>query len=270
MNSAASRTERTGWSAALGALAAVLALLSLTVGFGAVDLLSPWILHEGTQVSEVGYGTLAGILIPAGLLAQLHAPRRRIAGLQQLAMAALAFLVAGTLAREKPLLIAAAAVGAALAALVAIHPSRGQLLRTHSRPSPALLVLALAACAPGSQYALHMAFNQRDDVPPFDAHLGLHQWAALSAAALATLLSALLASLRTDGFAIPAFSASAAVLVWALTCLVYPQSAGSISPTWAILSIVWAIAFALAALREFVAGSRASPPEVGLPLVNSG
>src|SRR5213078_907719 len=86
MNSAATRTERTGWSGALGALAVGLALLSLTVGFGAVDLLSPWILHEGTQVSDVGYGTLAGILIPAGLLAQLHAPLRRIAGLQQLAL----------------------------------------------------------------------------------------------------------------------------------------------------------------------------------------
>ena len=45
-----------------------LALVSLTVGFGAVDLVSPWVLHEGTQVTDVGFGTLTGLVIPIGLL----------------------------------------------------------------------------------------------------------------------------------------------------------------------------------------------------------
>jgi hypothetical protein len=66
-----------------------------------------------------------------------------------------------------------------------------------------------------------MAFNQRDGVLPADAHLGLRHWAALSAAALAVLFVALLASLRTTGFGIPAFSAAAAVLAWGIACLAY-------------------------------------------------
>ena len=39
---------------------------------------------------------------------------------------------------------------------------RRLLVRRPARPSLPLLALALAACAPGSQYALHMAFNHRD------------------------------------------------------------------------------------------------------------
>ena len=67
-----------------------LALVSLTVGFGAVDLVSPWVLHEGTQVTDVGFGTLTGLVIPIGLLTP---PRRAPpggAGVLQTGLAALA------------------------------------------------------------------------------------------------------------------------------------------------------------------------------------
>ena len=227
-----------------------LALISLTAGFGAVDLVSPWVLHEGTQVTDVGYGTLAGLVIPIGLLTQTRSPEQRVAGLQQVAAAAVAFLLAGAITGERPLLAAAAAVTLATAALAALHPMRRLLVRRPARPSLPLLVLAVAACAPGSQYALHTAFNQRNGVLPADAHLGLQHWAALSAAALAALFAALLASLRTVGFAIPGFTAAAGVFAWALTCLAYPNSAGAMSPTWAGLSIVWALTFAVATARE--------------------
>jgi hypothetical protein len=224
--------------------AAVLALASLTVGFGAVDLLSPWVLHEGTQVSDVGYGTLAGLVIPIGLFAQTRRASLNIAGLQQVALAALAYLAAGALTGQRPLLAAGGVVIAAAAAVGALHPARRGLLRRPHRPSLLLFVLALAAAAPGSQYALHMAFNQRDGVLPADAHIGLGHWAALSAAALA----ALLASLRTPGFTVPGLTAAAAVLTWAVTSLAYPESAGALGPAWAGLAIAWAITFAGATL----------------------
>jgi hypothetical protein len=235
--------------AAARTVAAVLALVSLTVGFGAVDLLSPWILREGTQVSDVGYGTLAGLLIPVGLLAQTRRPALNIAGLQQVALAALAYLAAGALTGQRPLLAAGAVVAAAAATVATLHPARRRLLRMRRRPSLPLLALALAAAAPGSQYALHMAFNQRDRVLPADAHLGLGHWAALSAAAFAALLAALLTSFRAPGFTIPGLTAAAAVLAWAVSCLAYPHSAGALGPAWAALAIAWALAFAGATLR---------------------
>lgn len=237
-------------SAATATLAAALALVSLTVGFGAIDLLSPFVLHEGTQVSEVGYGTLAGLVIPIGLLTQLRRPEQHVAGLQQVALAALAYLAAGALTGQKPLLLAGGLVAASATAVGALHPDRRALLRRLQRPSLPLLALALAAAAPGSQYALHMAFNQRDGVLPVDAHLGLGHWAALSAAALAALLAALLGSFRTPGFAIPSFTAAAAALAWGITCLLYPGSAGALSPAWAGLAIAWALAFAATTLVE--------------------
>ena len=49
---------------------------------------------------------------------------------------------------------------------------------------------------------------------------------------------------------LPAFTASAAVLAWAVTCLAYPNSAGALGPAWAGLAVAWAVAFALATLRE--------------------
>ena len=241
----------------LTVLAAGLALLSF-IGGGGIDLASPWILHEGTQVSEVGYGTLAGLVIPIGLLAQVLSPRRHPAGLQQVAAAAVALLATGALAREAPLVVAAAIVGSAAAVVALFHPCRGVLLQLPERLSLPLLLLALAACVPGSRYALHMAANQRDRLPPADAHLGLQHWAALTAATFAVLLTALLGALRTRGFAVPAFTAAASVCAWGLTCLAYPDSAGAVGTPWAVLGIVWGIGYAVVALR--LAEDRGSAP----------
>ena len=201
-------------------------------------------------MTDVGFGTLTGLVIPIGLLTQIRLSTRCDAGVLQTGLAAVAFLLAGLLAGETPLIVAAAVVAAATASLVLLHPARGRLLARRGRPAAPMLLLALAACAPGSQYALHMAFNQRNGVLPADAHLGLQHWAALSAAAIATLLTALHASLRPNGFPIPAYTASAAVLAWGATCLAYPNSAGSLSPTWSRLAIVWAATFAIAAHHE--------------------
>ena len=118
-----------------------------------------------------------------------------------------------------------------------------------SRPSVALLAAALAACLPGTLYALHMAVNQRDGVLPADSPLGLGHWAALSAAALTTLFTAVLAGL-CEARRVHGFSAAAAASLWALTCVAYPESAGALGRTWAGLALVWAAAFALLSHRE--------------------
>ena len=240
MTALAAGAERTLRPRPLSVLAVAFALVSLSVGFGAVDLLSPWILHEGTQVSDVGYGTLAGLLIPAGLLAHARNPARQIAGLQQVGAAAVAYVAAGALTADRRFLLAGALVAGSCALLAVLHPVRRQLVVLPRRPSALLLLLAVAAWLPGWQYALHMAVNQRDNVLPADSHLGLGHWAALSAAAIATLLAALLAALRTSGSAIPAGTAVAAMLTWGITCLACPRSAGALGSAWAALAITWA------------------------------
>src|SRR5207253_173785 len=110
--------------------------------------------------------------------------------------AAAALLVAGIAAGE-PALVAAAGV-VAIAGPAARPRRRMQPARSHRR-SRVLVALALLACVPGAWYAFAMAANQRHAVAPLDAHLALHAWAALAAAAFAAVLTALLAAARTDG-----------------------------------------------------------------------
>src|SRR3954454_9592465 len=104
-----------------------------------------------------------------------------------------------------------------------------------------------------------MAFNQRDGVLPADAHLCLGCWDALSAAALAALFAVLLAALRSSDSLVLGLTGDASVLVWTLTCLAYPHSAGALGPVWAGLGVAWAIAFATTVVREAGNGAARSP-----------
>jgi hypothetical protein len=231
------------------ALVLVFGLAALVPAFGLIDLIGPWFLHEGNQVSDVGYGALAGVVLGVGFLSQLRSPERRIAGVQQLAMAVPAYLAAGALGRDPDFFPFAVVLALAVGATVALHPARRRFL-TPGTPRPLLGVLALAAVVPLLAYALGMARNQRADMLPVDSHGGLNQWAALTAAALAVLLIALLASLGTDGFAIPAWCAAGGVAAWSVASLVYPDYPGAEGRWWAALALFWATAFAVAAERS--------------------
>lgn len=228
-----------------------LALVSPTVGFGLVDLLSPAVLHEGTQVSDVGYGTLAGIVIPVGLLA---AARSSAAGLRQVAAAAVAYAVIGLWCDSRSFVVAGVLVGATASAVRFAHPDRNPLFAFGGRPSAWLVVLVAAACLPGSQYVLHMAANQHNGMLAPDSHLGLGHWAALSAAGLAVLLVAALTALRNDGSRLHGLTASGAVAVWALACLAYPSSDGAVDGLWAGLALAWSVAFGLLTLLTTTKG----------------
>jgi hypothetical protein len=246
------RTPSRARMVAFRALVIVCALAALVPGFGLADLTTPinprW--HEG-YVAEVGYGTLAGILLPVGFLAQLHSPEQRIAGLQQVAAAVPAYIGAGLLGGDDDFLPFAAIVAAAAAIAVALHPARNRFVAA-ARFRPFLALLALAMAVPAVLYGLETATNQRDGIPPLalDSHGPLNSWAALSAAAFAVALVALLTALGTDGFRIPGWSASAAVAAWGLTSLAHPDDPGSKGPVWASFAVAWAVVFFAAVERE--------------------
>ena len=243
------------------------ALAALVPGFGLAALTTPLnpIWEEG-YVGEVGYGALAGILIPAGLLAQLRSPVRRIAGLQQVAAAIPAYVLAGALGDDDDFFPFAAIVVAATAIAVGLHPARSRFLARGSIRSP-LALLALAIAVPAVLYGLELAANQRDGVPPLalDSHGPLNSWAALGAAAFAVALTAVLTALRTEGFPIPGWSAAAAAAVWGATALAHPDDPGTEGRGWAAFAIAWAIVFALAVEHERRQGRPASGRSPGTP-----
>src|SRR3954454_10325889 len=88
------RSRRTTW---LKVTACVFAIASLTINFGLIDLIdgfTGYVDQARNQVLDVGWGAVFGLILPFGLLSQLRSPERRIAGVQQTALVALALALA--------------------------------------------------------------------------------------------------------------------------------------------------------------------------------
>ena len=132
----------------LKAVAVVAAVASLTINFGLIDLIdgfTGYVDQARNQVLDVGWGAVFGVVLPLGLLAQLRRPERRIAGVQQTAVVALALALAGVAGESWWYLVLAAGVAGVSAVLLALHPARQTFLcgggsRTRrcsrSQPSP--------------------------------------------------------------------------------------------------------------------------------------
>jgi peptidoglycan/LPS O-acetylase OafA/YrhL len=232
---------------ALKAVALLVAVASLTINFGLIDLIdgyTGYVDQARNQVLDAGWGLIFGVILPLGLLAQLRRPERRIAGIQQTAVVGLVLALAGAAGEEWRYLALAAAVIAACAVLLALHPARRTFLTRGEHLDPVLLTLAAVAAGPSLVYSWRMASAQRRDLPPADAvSNGLHHWTVMTALGLLVLALVLLAALRPRGWRIPAMSASIAAAGWAISCMLAPElAAGSEGHAWAWAAIVWAVA----------------------------
>jgi len=243
------RISRTTW---LKVAALVVAFASLTINFGLIDLVdgfTGYVDQARNQVLDVGWGAVFGLILPLGLLAQLRAPERRIAGIQQTAVVAFALALAGAAGQKGWYVALAAGIAVASAVLVALHPTRRTFLARGRCVEPTMLALAAVAAVPALVYAARTASAQRRDLPPADAvSNGLHHWTVMTALALLVPGLVLLAAARTSGWRVPAVSASIAAAAWAISCLRAPPSAaGSEGHAWAWAALVWAVATAAAA-----------------------
>ena len=94
-------TSCTTW---LKVVAVICAVASLTINFGLIDLVdgfTGYIDQARNQVLDVGWGTVFGLILPLGLLAQLRRPERRIAGIQQIGVVALALAVSAAVGQQQ-------------------------------------------------------------------------------------------------------------------------------------------------------------------------
>src|SRR6187200_3407223 len=117
------RETRTRW---LKVVALVVAFASLTINFGLIDLIdgfTGYVDQERNQILDVGWGAVFGVILPLGLLAQLRRPERRIAGVQQTAVVALALVLAGAAGESWWYLVLAAGVAGVSAVLLVLHPA---------------------------------------------------------------------------------------------------------------------------------------------------
>ena len=113
-----------------------------------------------------------------------------------------------------------------------------------------LLGLGAVAALPCLVYATRMISAQRRGLPPLDAKSnGMHHWTVMAALGLAVVGLAVLASLGTNGWRIPAWSAALAAIVWGLSSVRAPTTAGAEDRGWAIAAIAWALAVLAATIR---------------------
>ena len=176
---------------ALALAAAVTLWLPL---LGLVDLVAPWFLDEETVVQDLGYGAITGLLVPAALLAHVRRPGTAVAALQQLALCAAAYALAGAIADAGYLLLGAG-LGLVLLALLVLHPVGGMFFALPDEVSP------YSPARPCSR-------------PSVDFHVGLGSWGGLTAMGFGIALTAGLAAARTTGWRVPTWCAAAAAAVW--------------------------------------------------------
>lgn len=240
------RTRRTAFSACVVILVAVygvgfFGLIALAIGwFG--DL-------EGVAgpVTELGYGALIGILLTVGLVQQLRAPERKIAGLQQAALVIPALVIGSAIASDSQNLVAALTVLPGVATLWALHPARAGFLKRGRGVSQALLGVSVLGAIPLAAYALDMGAEARNlSGPPHH----VQRLSTMAAMAVGIVLVGLLAALRTRGWRIPAWCAGAAAIVFGLSSLVFPDHPGAPGRGWGGLAVAGGLLFIVIAEGE--------------------
>jgi hypothetical protein len=228
-----------------------LATAMIGIGFfGLTSLVIAWFERNqgvANPVTDLGYGALIGILITGGLLVQLRAPERKIAGLQQAALAALALLISVPLSGDDqnlvPGLIALATVGIA----IALHPARREFLARGTGFSPGLAAIALLCAGPLLGYAWSMSEQARElSGPPHH----IQRLTTMAAMAIAVGLVGVLAALQTRGWRISAWCVGAATLVLGLGFLVFPNYRGSAGQGWGAFAVGSGLLYVVVAERR--------------------
>lgn len=221
--------------------------------FGLTSLVLGWFeAADGPAIpiTDLGYGALVGILITGGILVQIRAPERRIAGVQQATLGSLALLISVPLASDTQNVLPGLIILAAVAVLTALHPARGEFFRMGTGPDPVLAAIVIVGAVPLITYALSIAAQARQLVAP-PHHI--QRLATMAAMAIAVLLTGLLAAMQTRGWRIPAWCAGTAAMVFGLASVVFPTYRGSGGRGWGTLALVGGILFVV------VAEARARP-----------
>jgi hypothetical protein len=228
-------------------------LLGLALGLGAFgwpSLIAPWF-ATGSQVihrvHNLGYGALVGILLAVPLVAQGRRPEAKSAAMQQALAVSFAWLVAEVNALNVDPFVPSILVLVAVVTLM--HPTRREVVRFEGRPSAPLVIVAVAATVPLTWFTLHAAALQRNG-SPLDPHVRMHHWTTMAGLGLAIAVTALLASVRSRGWRIPAWCAGLASIVYGAASVVYPTYAGASGRGWGALAIASGVAFIVVAEIE--------------------
>jgi hypothetical protein len=236
---------RTAWAGALTGL-----LGSLFVGLTVMTLIlwgSEPTYAQTNPVVDLAFFALGGVLVTTGFASQIRTPS--IAGLQQAVLALVALSVAGGLGGRIEPFVGPLVLLVAVVPLVALHPDRRRLLTPGPAVSRALMVMAVVGAVPATAYAVDMLGRAQAAGP--SCFLGQcvrgDRYAEAAALALAVVLVALLASTRTPGWMLPAWTAGIAAVVLGAASLLWSGEVGALGGAWAVSTVAWGFAVILIA-----------------------
>lgn len=135
----------------------------------------------------------------------------------------------------------------------ALHPARHEVLRLRNGVQPWLLALTAVAAVPLLPYALNQLQIQIG-ASAGDPHAEVGHWMIMSAYGVAVVLYGLLASLRSAGWRVPAWSAGILAILFGAASILLPTQASSVGATWGAAAVVWGALFVAAA--EWTAARR--------------
>jgi uncharacterized cupredoxin-like copper-binding protein len=205
-------------------------------------------LHHRTHDLTFGF-----LFVPAvvGMLAQLHAPSRNIAG-QLMALIpviglVLTLVLTSVLANNTNVLNLAWVGPAAMTLISALlHPAGRDLFRSFSIARANWLMLALVAIASVPLLAFASSnIGLQGNV--LDDHARMGHYGFMAAFSFSVIGVGLLASLWPDGWRLTAWVAGLLPALLGLASVMYPDASSSLGLVWALAAIAWGATFVAAA-----------------------
>lgn len=249
------------------------------------------------RVHEITFGIIAAMAF-VGLVAQFRKPQRKVAPAQQMVIPIVLLFVLDTIVNGisvdtgflfvmfllPPLLI------------IALHPSRREIIRPDIRPSRMLVGMAVVAAVPLLWFGVQQLqlgfegaalgrpieeeieatlgpdatedeyseqFNQLVAEGGFDPQTieaieHYFHWAGMTAFALAVVALSFLAASRVPGWRLTAWTAGVALAYYGVASALTPDDASSAGLLWGLLSIVWGGVFVFLAEQEHRDEARAA------------
>ncbi|CAN5368155.1 hypothetical protein BH20ACT9_BH20ACT9_04610 [soil metagenome] len=238
-----SRARRIGFLVA----AALVALLAGIAAYGLPALVLP-LTYSGDRVihrvHDLGHGVLMGGLITVALLSQLRHPERKIAAMQQFALAVGAFVLALLVTLSlNPFVVVFVLIVALLGFL---HPARHALLRSPGKPDAAMLAIVAGGAIPLAWYAVAQAVLQLTS-DAGNPHAEEFHYASMSALAVGLVLVGGLAAFRTQGWRVPAWCAGLGTIWIGLASVVFPHYEGSFGVVGGLVAVVGGVGYLVVA-----------------------
>ena len=229
-----------GWAGIIGLM---VLLMQLQPGFMGMAHFSA--VHH--RVHDLTYGFLFATAV-VGILAQLRRPSKNVAGQLMAVIPWVGLLLAAVLSTDAGVIRSSERMSVALlTGIVALlHPTGRDFFRSFrlSRVNWLMLALVIIAAVPLLAFA-STNIGLQGTVP--DDHAALGHYGFMAAFSFTVVGVGLLASLRPDGWRLPAWVAGLLPALLGLASLVYPDVSSSLGPVWALAAIAWGAVFVAAA-----------------------